>query len=217
MDDMDKARTVDPNASEDAAVDWSKRQFIVGTTALGVVGAVALFGGSAVASATRAIVGSPVDQGVIHLYQGDYFFLPNYMTWRVGDTLTVVLHNLSSARFHEWMTGRGVDPTPTVFGPIATQFKEDFWNGVHVTIEQADGVDNFVTNKAIVTSDVGKPPWLITEPDQGHFSPTLKPGGQITLKFTVPNKPGVWHYGCFVQGYIHYLAGMRGTINILDA
>lgn len=215
MDDIDKAKaTGEPDAE---AVDWSKRQFLIGTGALTVVGAAALFGGSAIASASRAVFGSPVDQGVTHLYQGDYFFLPDYMTWRVGDSMTVVLHNLSNARFHEWMTGRGVDPTPSIFGPIATQFKEDFWNGVPVTIEQAHAVDNFVTNKAIVTCDVPNHPWLITQPGQGHFSPTLKPGGTITLKFTVPNKPGTWDYGCFVQGYMHYLAGMRGTINILPA
>lgn len=209
------------NHSNPDKVDWSRRQFLLGTGGLAVVGLGALFVQHPIAQAAKAITGNgtpPVSSGLVHVYAGDFYYLPNQMTWRVGDQMSLLFHNMSPNRYHEMMIGKGFDTTPSEFGPVKTQFHTDFWDGVHVTIKQAQGVDNLATNKAIVKSDVHPDStWLITAPGNGNFSPTLMPGGFIQLDFTVPNKPGEWLYGCFVQGYVHYRAGMRGTINILQA
>jgi len=198
-------------------VNWSRRQFLIGTGGLAVVGIGALFGRSVIAQAARAITGTPVSSGLVHVYAGDFYYLPNIMTWRVGDQISLLFHNKSPNRFHEMMIGQGFDTTPSEFGPVNTQFHKDFWDGVNVTISEADGVDNLATNNAHVSSNVSPHPWLITAPGNGNFSPTLMPGGMIRFDFTVPNKPGIWHYGCFVQGYVHYRAGMQGTLTILPA
>ncbi len=213
--------SVSPNPAEGSAsgapVDWSKRQLIVGTGALAAVGVVALFAGSGVETAVRSIFGPTVQAGSFSVYQGDYFFIPNYMTWRVGDLMTMTLHNTSPTHYHEMMIGKGFDYQPSQLHDFKTQFQTDFWNGVHINVLQADGIDNYVENKAIINTNSLPAPWLIKGVGQGNTSPTLMPGGTLVIQFTVPNKPGIWHYGCFVQGYIHYLAGMRGTINILPA
>jgi plastocyanin len=197
-------------------VDWSRRQFLVGTGGLAVVGVAALFGRSAIGQAAQAMMGPPpVSKGLVHVYTGDYYYIPKKMTWQVGDKISLLFHNQSPNRFHEMMIGRGFDTTPSIFGDVKTQFHTDFWDGVHVTVAKAQGVDNLATNKAIATSEVNPHPWLITAPGNGNFSPTLMPGGMIQFDFTVPNKPGKWQYACFVQGFVHYRAGMRGDLTIL--
>ncbi|MEB3102027.1 hypothetical protein [Ferviditalea candida] len=203
--------------SDEDQVNWSRRKFLIGMTGLAVVGIGALFGRSAIAQVAEAVTGTPVNSGVINVYTRDYSYTPSRMTWRVGDQISMVLTNKSPNRFHEMMIGRGFDTTPSEFGPIKTQFHEDFWDGVHVMVSEADAVDNLATNNAVVTCNVTPHPWLITAPGNGNFSPTLMPGGMIRFDFTVPNKPGTWYYGCFVQGYRHYEAGMQGTLVILPA
>ena len=92
---------------------WSRRQFIWGTAALGFAGAVAMWGRGLVSSAARGIFGSPISSGLVHVYQEDFYFVPNYMTWKVGDKVTILIdssvqkgwpHN----RFHG-MTGTVVE------------------------------------------------------------------------------------------------------------
>ncbi|CAB1129141.1 conserved protein of unknown function [Candidatus Hydrogenisulfobacillus filiaventi] len=203
-----------PPAPEPAK--WSRRQLLAGTGALGVVGLVALFGKSGVVDAARAVFGSPVQTGKIYVYQYDYYFVPNYMTWRVGDTITIALRNQSHTHWHEWVVGRHLHLQNTIFGVVnGDAFKEDFFNGVHVTLSHPYKVDNFVPHKAIVTYEGPKSAFAIAS--GGDFSPTLQPGGAIDITFTVPDKPGIWHYGCFVQNNMHWRAGMQGIVNILPA
>lgn len=197
--------------------DWSRRQFLIGAGGITVVALGALFAKSPIAAAARALTGTPVSQGLTKVYAGDFYYIPNHMTWRVGDNISLLFTNESPNRFHEMMIGQGFDTTPSLTGDVKTQFHTDFWDGVHVTVADASSVDNLATNLAVVKCDVNPHPWLITAPGNGNFSPTLMPGGHILLNFTVPNKPGQWQYACFVQGFVHYRAGMRGTINILPA
>ncbi len=196
---------------------WSRRQFLAGTGGLTVAGVVALFGRQASVQTARAIFGSPISAGKINLYQFDYYYIPNYMTWRVGDQLEVWLQNQSHTHWHEWTIGRHVNMLPFQgFGELnADAFAVDFWQGVDVTLSDPVKIDNFVPNMAHVTYVGPKGPYQIAS--GGDFSPTLQPGGSIKLSFTVPDKPGLWQFGCFVQEYIHYRTGMRGTINILPA
>ncbi len=197
--------------------DWSRRKFLVGSGVALAAGAAALIGNSSIAKAVERIGQPAVNTGLVHVYEGDYYFAPNHMTWRVGDLVTIKQVNQSDYRYHEMMIGRGFDTAPTLLGTQIQQFHTDFWDGVHVTILNADGVDNMTTNHAIVKADIPTSPWLDTNPADGNFSPTLLPHGWIEYQFRVPNKPGRWYYGCFVQGYIHYEEGMRGTIDIIEA
>jgi len=210
----DDVKRIDAEAVEPT---WSRRQLLWGGGGLLVAGALSLFGKPLVANAVRDILGSPVLSGKIHLMQFDYYFVPNYMTWRVGDHLEVILENRSTTHWHEWTMGRQVDEENfQAFGLLpADAWRIDFWDGVKVTLSDPVKIDNFVPNKAIVTYVGPKAPYQITS--GGDFSPTLQPGGSLHLSFTVPNKPGIWHYGCFVQQFIHYRTGMSGVVNILPA
>ncbi|MCY0889052.1 MAG: hypothetical protein OWQ59_11425 [Alicyclobacillaceae bacterium] len=206
------------NQPEDPEVeDWSRRQFLIGAGGALAVGAAALAVNSHIGRFFYNLSMPAVQKGLIHVHEADFYFLPNKMTWRVGDRITIKQHNESVSRYHEMQIGRGFDSVQTLLGTQRQQFKTDFWDGVHVTILDAHAVDNLVTHHAIVKCDVSPHPWLLTGPGLGNFSPTLEPGGWVMYEFTVPDKPGIWHYGCFVQGYIHYEEGMKGTIHILPA
>ena len=195
---------------------WSRRQFIWGSAVLGFAGVVAMWGRGLISSAARGVFGSPVATGLIHVYQEDFYFVPNYMTWRVGDKMTMRIHNMSLTRYHEMQIGRDVSTENTIFGTLtADGFLKDFWVGVHVTASSPYKIDNFVTNKAVMTFEGPKNLYQLAT--GGAFSPTLEPGGHIDLSFTVPDKPGIWHYGCFVQNAEHWRFGMRGILNVVRA
>lgn len=194
--------------------EWSKTTFAVVSILFVVIAVLALFWQRQIEDTwSRIFGGHSVRQGTINVFQFDYGFQPRHLTWRVGERVTISLHNQSPSHFHEMVIGRGSDNTPSAFGPINTQFETDFWDGVHVTMSHVNKIDNFVPHKAIVTY-IGPKPEITSG---GDFSPTLQPGGSVDLTFTVPNKPGNWQYGCFVQQFMHYVAGMQGTITILPA
>lgn len=194
--------------------EWSKSLFATVSILVVAAGIIALFWQRQIGDAWSNMFGkSSVQAGTTYVLQYDYGFHPRHITWRVGDRVTIALRNESPTHFHEMMIGRGFDDTPYGVGPIHTQFHEDFWDGVHVTVSHAYNVDNFVAGNAVM-SYVGPKPFVT---EGGNFSPTLDPGGTVNMTFTVPNKPGTWYYGCFVQQFMHYLAGMQGTITILPA
>ena len=196
---------------------WSRRQLIWGGVGLGATGLLSLFAKPDIVGLARKIMGSPISTGKINLYQFDYYFIPNFMTWRVGDRLQVILQNQSHTHWHEWTIGRKLNLAFFQgFGFMnADAWADDFWNGVDVSLSNPHKIDNFVPHKAHVTYVGPKGPYQIAS--GGDFSPTLQPGGSLTLTFTVPNKPGIWQFGCFVQEFIHYRDGMKGVINILPA
>jgi len=192
---------------------WSKGLFLISMVVVFLVGTGVLFGRYWIGGAVTEAFGKTPASGTVHVFQFDYYYEPRHMTWRVGDHVTIALRNMSDTHWHEMVIGRGFDTVPSPFGAIPTQFATDFWSGVPVTISEARHVDNLVLNKAVATF-VGDKPNMSTG---GDFSPTLQPGGSINLSFIVPDKPGEWKYGCFVQQYMHYMAGMEGAITILPA
>ncbi|WP_020376724.1 hypothetical protein [Sulfobacillus thermosulfidooxidans] len=196
---------------------WNRRQVIWGGVGLTAATLISIFAKPQIVSLARDLVGSPVSSGKINLYQFDYYYIPNYMTWRVGDKLEITLQNQSHTHWHEWTIGRKLNMDYFQgFGYLDSDaWAIDFWDGVDVTLSDPYKIDNFVPNKAHVTYVGPKGPYQITT--GGDFSPTLQPGGSLKLTFTVPNKPGLWHFGCFVQEFIHYRDGMQGLINILPA
>lgn len=195
---------------------WSRRQFLAGTGAVFVAGAAALFGAPAIESAARSVFGSPIVTGPITIYAFDFYYVPNYMTWKVGQQMDVLWVNNSHTRWHEWTIGRKPNVEHYLLGNLTSDgWSDDFWTGVSVTLSDVYQMDNFVPNQANVSYVGPKAAYNIGA--GGSFSPTLQPGGHVKLSFTVPDKPGIWHYGCFVQQQEHYRLGMRGTINILPA
>jgi len=197
-------------------LQWSRRQFITGTVGAAAAGIVALVGRTPIVSAARSIFGSPVSTGLVHVYAEDFYFVPNYMTWRVGDQMTLRFHNMSLTRFHEMQIGRHVSTQNTIFGTEnANGFLEDFWQDVRVTLSNPYLIDNLVVAQSKPTYIGPLSDFVITP--GFPFSPTLKPGGHIDISFTVPDKPGIWNYGCFVQAAMHWRFGMQGTLNIIRA
>ncbi|PWI57819.1 hypothetical protein [Sulfoacidibacillus thermotolerans] len=207
------SKTVDSEGRFHRDTDWQPGVFFGVLALVLLIGVAVLFGRFWIAGIFQKAFDRVPTQGTVHVFQFDYAYEPRHITWRVGDRVTIALRNMSDTHWHEMVIGRGYDTVPSAFGAIATQFKTDFWDGVPVRISNAHHVDNLVLNKARATF-VGSKPNLATG---GDFSPTLQPGGSINLTFTVPNKPGEWQYGCFVQQYMHYVAGMNGTITILPA
>lgn len=193
---------------------WSRGQFLYASAGLFVAGAASIFAGHQIADAARSVFGSPVEQGLVNLYQYDFFFVPNYMTWKVGTPITVRLQNMSTTRWHEWQMGRQIYLESNILGPTtANGFQDDFWNGVEVTMSNVYAMDNFAPDLAKMKYVGPQGPYVITP--GGGFSPTLKPGGHVDISFTVPNKLGKWTYACFIQSDVHYRLGMRGTVNII--
>lgn len=204
----------------DEPMEWSRRQFLLGVGAIVTAGTVATFGRSQMVEAARGIFGSPVSTGKIYIYAYDYYFVPNYMTWKVGDTITIAYRNRSQSqpgKLHEWMVGRDVNMIDTPLGEeTANGFKDLLFNGEHLTVSHAHLVHDLAVGGALVSYKGPKPPNIHRGKADG-FSPTLYPGGGVDITFTVPDKPGLWDYGCFVQHFEHYRLGMRGKVNIIRA
>jgi hypothetical protein len=205
-----------PREEEEEGSEWSRRQFLYATGSVAVAGAVALFGAQPAVNLFRSIFGSPVSSGLINVYQFDYYFVPNYVTWRVGDPVTIFLQNMSTVRWHEMQIGRDVSHVKTMLGTLSADgFDDDFWSGVPVVISDPYKIDNLTVGNSIPTYTAPKSEYALVP--GGPFSPTLQPGGHIKLSFNVPDKPGIWNFACFVQHQAHYRFGMRGTINIIKA
>ncbi|HKI56361.1 MAG TPA: hypothetical protein VKB31_04355 [Trueperaceae bacterium] len=128
----------------------------------------------------------------------DYKFTPNHMTWYVGEKVRITLENESKspATQHEFLIGRGVAHSKTKFG-------KSFPSGWKTNLLSNDAKVEWGQGKRIAHLQKGAP---------GHAA--LNPGGQVTEQFTVPDKPGTWHYACFEQKGEHYKKGMKGTITI---
>ncbi|PSR35851.1 MAG: hypothetical protein C7B44_12095, partial [Sulfobacillus thermosulfidooxidans] len=90
---MDNKSPLETELPEEST--WSRRQFLWGMGGIAAAGAVTLFGRQALVSAARGVFGSPVDSGNLNFYAYDYYYIPNYMTWRVGDYMRVTFQNQS--------------------------------------------------------------------------------------------------------------------------
>jgi hypothetical protein len=131
---MDDKNPMEPEEPEETT--WSRRQFLWGMGTVAAVGAVTLFGRQTMVNAARSVFGSPVDSGSLKFYAYDYYFIPNYMTWRVGDYMQVTFQNQSHTHWHEWTIGRHVNEAYfQAFGELpADAWQIDFWDGVPVTL-----------------------------------------------------------------------------------
>lgn len=163
---------------------------------------------------------APPGDYVIHMV--DYAYEPNNMVWKVGQKVTVTLINDSQShppKPHEWMVGRDANSEDTVFGKVpADGFGTAFFDGVDINIDDGANLLMLMPGNSKLT---GKPAMSVLAKgamnmSQGEsFMPVMGPQGRLTISFTVPDKPGVWEFGCFQQSGQHFLNGMRGKVNVV--
>lgn len=165
-----------------------------------VVCAAVVFGAvkweDAVALPTSA--GQVID-GVHHytIEEFNYRFVPSHLVWHVGEKVSLTIINRSQSAppiAHQFSVGRSLETRANGFPeqPLAVGWKDNFFDGVPITIN-------------------GQTAPIPT------FSVSLQGGQDFHFNFVVPNKPGKWDYGCFLQTGQHFMNGMRGTLEVLPA
>ncbi len=127
----------------------------------------------------------------------NYRFVPTHMVWHVGEKVSLTIENRSQSQppiAHQFSLGRNLETRNNGFPgqPLAVGWKNDFFDGVPLTI-------------AGQTAPIPS------------FSVSLEGGQKFHFTFVVPNKPGKWDYGCFLQTGQHFMNGMRGHVTILPA
>ena len=139
----------------------------------------------------------------VHHYTIDefnYYYKPGDMIWHVGEKVELTLVNQSQSAppiALQFAIGRTLvyrDNGSQKSRALAIGFKNNFFNGVPI---QA-------------------PPSRTTAPIPA-FSVSLLKGQHFTFSFAVPNKPGKWEYGSFLQAGQQFMNGMHGNIRILPA
>lgn len=138
----------------------------------------------------------------------DYTFSPDRMTWKVGEKITLTVINTSPDDLHMFMMGKDPHYTKSKFG-------KPFPKGWNKPLFTKPGQVTFHHAVDVMTQNP-KPGGTLQE---GGFelakAGDKNPKPQATISFTVPNKPGTWHYACFEQHGQHYSAHhMVGTITI---
>jgi len=155
----------------------------------------------------------------------DYWFSPNRLAWRAGETVTITVLNRSSSRpgaAHEIMFGRRPLREESPLGPVQGDgFEEQLLDGVTVELLAGDGVTMIMAETARLT---GVDPMSLMPPGMDMGPQAMRPGmdfmavvsqrGSLTFRFQVPDRPGEWEFGCFAQDGQHYLNGMRGIITV---
>lgn len=137
--------------------------------------------------------------GGVHHYTIDefnYYYVPGHLIWHVGEKVALTIINRSQSApsiAHQFSIGRNLATRNNGFPKsqaLAVGWKDNFFDGVPIT-------------------SGGQ-----TEPIPA-FSVSLNGGQSFTFSFVVPNKPGHWTYGCFLQTGQHYMNGMSGAIDVL--
>lgn len=128
----------------------------------------------------------------------NYYYKPDHMTWHVGEKVQLTIINRSQSQpalAHQFSIGQDVAKRNNGFPAsqaIDVGWKNNFFDGVPITT-------------------AGQ-----TMPIPA-FSVSLNGGQNFTFSFVVPNKPGRWHYACFLQTGMHFMNGMHGLIKVLPA
>jgi uncharacterized cupredoxin-like copper-binding protein len=152
----------------------------------------------AVAFLTAACGGSETSDTVSYdINMNEYNFVPERLTFRVGQEVTLNLTNSGQLQ-HEIMFGRNVtkmDNRPS---------------GYEVDMFAAGGVEPEV-------HQVGEPEHEHEEMMHEGFMLALPEDGTGTIKFTVTEGMlGDWEMGCFEQDGVHYDAGMKGSVTVTN-
>lgn len=128
----------------------------------------------------------------VTITMADFLFQPNPVRLKAGVPVEVTLVN-KGANAHELLIGRNVkmeDGTPA-------GFEVDFFDYGKLPVEVVKGEKYHVGE--------------LHEIEEEGWHVELEPGGQVTLRFTIPpEKVGEWEIACFISG--HYESGMHGTL-----
>lgn len=187
---------------------------------IGLVATLVVLGAAAALGAARS-PGAPAGETLIVM--DDYRFAPGRLSWRAGDTVTLTLLNRSSSRPgkpHEIMFGRVPLREEGTFGPVQGDgYREQLLDGAVVELVGGERVSMVMAETARVT---GVDPMTLMPAGMDmsgqpmrmgmDFMVVLQPGGSLTVRFRVPDRPGTWEFGCFQQDGQHYLNGMKGDL-----
>ena len=155
----------------------------------------------------------------------DYWFSPERLVWRAGETITITILNRSSSQpgaAHEIMFGRRPLREDGILGPVQGDgFEEQLLDGVTIELLAGDGVTMIMAEEARLA---GVDPMSLMPPGMDMGAQAMRPGmdfmavvsprGSLTFRFQVPDRPGEWEFGCFAQDGQHYLNGMRGVVTV---
>ncbi len=132
------------------------------------------------------------------IHEFNYYYAPSHMTWHVGEKVQMTIKDDSQSAPplpHQFAIGKHLATRTNGFPKsqsLAVGWKTNFFDGVPITSGGSTG-------------------------PIPAFSVSLNPGQSFTFDFTVPNKPGFWHYACFLQTGQHYMNGMLGRIHVVPA
>lgn len=126
----------------------------------------------------------------------EYAFTPSSLEFKVGQEVTLNLVNKGNLQ-HEIMFGREVMKTNN----RPAGYQEDMF--------AAGGVHPEVTQSAMPEEGMVE--------DHSGFMVVLPVGAQATVKFKVTEgMVGDWEMGCFEQDGVHFDAGMKGPVSVIQ-
>ena len=150
--------------------------------------------------APSAATAAPVHK--VTLVMREFRFEPAVLHFRVGEEVVLTIRNKGQVE-HEWTIGRGVVNNRDEKG-----YRQDLFallkprlSGRRYDLEKVSTAGNGTSMQ-----EGEFPKDISTDVD-------VKPGGVVTLRFTVPaSAKGEWDMGCFIPG--HYESGMMGHVVI---
>jgi len=155
-----------------------------------LVGALALVGLCAPPSLSAATVHK------VSVVMKEFSFTPAKIELKVGETVELTLRNAGEVA-HDWMAGESLVNTPDEKG-----FRKD----LVALLKPEERGRKFTPERVGVSSKADGIKRVSTGAE-------LEPGGEVTLRFTVPaDAKGSWIMACVLTG--HYESGMKGSIVI---
>jgi uncharacterized cupredoxin-like copper-binding protein len=126
----------------------------------------------------------------------EFSFTPAKVELKVGETVELTLRNAGQMA-HDWMVGDGL---------VNTQDEKGFRKDLLALLKPEERGRKFTAERVGVPSKADGINRISTGVE-------LEPGGEVTLRFTVPAAAkGTWTMACVLTG--HYESGMKGAIVI---
>jgi len=126
----------------------------------------------------------------------EFSFTPAKIELKAGETVELTLRNAGEVA-HDWMAGEGL---------VNTSDEKGFRKDLVALLKPEERGRKFTPERVGVPSKADG----ITRVSTGA---ELEPGGEVTLRFTVPaDAKGTWIMACVLTG--HYESGMKGSIVI---
>ena len=145
----------------------------------------------------------PDEEGNLSITMADFEFTPDKIDIEAGRTLRITLRNESTEHDHGFTIGES--------GGSAGGYKEDFFDGVEVTVTGPAKLVN--AGGAVLTREGGGD---VEDTDgSGGFMVVIGPSSESTIiEFLVPQKYGEWEFASFGGDGASYEEGMRGVVKV---